>query len=186
MTFHKTEQSYRLAYKVKSVVPSYTMYYVSRVLGTKNFKNKTQQFKQAVDQCLSIKEELSYYTGSEWIFDCSKTQLLINFMKTDPLRKDFNLDIKGMKWRDYARNFGFGIKHYILHELSVVPSHGYKDAVLKMDKAYGWWPLSQAGLPLANVKSRDEMRKLLLSTESVKEAMAQIVAEKLKYYQGTL
>lgn len=30
------------------------------------------------------------------------------------------------------------------------------------------------------------MKKILLNTESVKEAMAQIVAEKLKFYQGTL
>jgi hypothetical protein len=97
----------------------------------------------------------------------------MQFTKDDPITAQaFDLDIKKIKWRDYARNFGFGIKHYILHELSVVPSHGYKDAVLKMEQSKSWWPFAQAGMPLANVKSREEMKKLLLNTESVKEAMA--------------
>ena len=28
----------------------------------------------------------------------------------------FNLDISKLKWRDYCRNYGFGIKQYILNE----------------------------------------------------------------------
>ena len=83
--------------------------------------------------------------------------------------KDFNLDMGRLKWRDYASNFGFGIKHYILHELSVVPSLGYKDAVLKMEQSKSWWPFASAGMPLENVKSREEMKKLLLNTDAVKE-----------------
>jgi hypothetical protein len=39
-TFHKTDQSYQFAYRLKSVIPSYTLYYVSRVFGTKSFKEK--------------------------------------------------------------------------------------------------------------------------------------------------
>jgi hypothetical protein len=32
------------------------------------------------------------------------------------------------------------------------------------------------------VRSGDEMKKIILNTESVKEAMAQIVGDKLKFY----
>ena len=53
-----------------------------------------------------------------------------------------------------------------------MPSLGYGDAVLRMEKSRSWWPFAAAGKPLLGVKSRDEMRKILLSTESVKEAMA--------------
>lgn len=49
LTFHKTDQSYQFAYRLKSVIPSYTLYYVSRVLGTKQFKEKISQLKDAVD-----------------------------------------------------------------------------------------------------------------------------------------
>jgi hypothetical protein len=57
---------------------------------------------------------------------------------------------------------------------------------MKMERSRSYWPFRSAGKPLLNVKSVDEMKKILLATESVKEAMAQIVAEKLKFYQGTL
>jgi len=98
----------------------------------------------------------------------------------------FNTDISKLKWRDYSRNFGYGIKHYILHEQAVVPSLGYGDAVMKMERSRSYWPFGTAGKAILNVKSVEEMKKILLATESVKEAMAQIVAEKLKFYQGTL
>lgn len=91
-----------------------------------------------------------------------------------------------MKWRDYARNFAYGIKHYILHEEAVVPSFGYGDAVVKMERTRSFLPWNSPGRALVNVKSRDEMKKIILNTESVKEAIATIVAEKLKFYQGTL
>lgn len=87
-----------------------------------------------------------------------------------------------MKWTDYARNYAYGIKHFILHEEAAVPSQGYGDAVIRMEKARGWFNFSQPGKPLMNLRSADEMKKIILNTESVKEAMAQIVGEKLKFY----
>jgi len=53
-----------------------------------------------------------------------------------------------------------------------VPSLGYGDAVLRMERSRSWWPFAATGKPLAGVKTTAEMRKILLSTESVKEAMA--------------
>ena len=91
-----------------------------------------------------------------------------------------------MKWRDYARNFAYGIKHYILHEEAAVPSLGYGDAVVRMENSRSILPWKSPGRALLNVKSPDEMKKIILSTSSVKEAMATIVSEKIKFYQGTL
>ena len=55
---------------------------------------------------------------------------MIEFVKQNPKELvDFNIDISKMKWRDYCRNFGYGIKHYLLNEEAVVPSLGYGDAV---------------------------------------------------------
>jgi|688.fasta_scaffold116545_4 hypothetical protein len=87
-----------------------------------------------------------------------------------------------MKWSDYARNYAYGIKHFILNEEAAVPSQGYGDAVMRMERSRGWFNFSTPGKPLLCVRSGDEMKKIILNTESVKEAMAQIVGDKLKFY----
>ena len=64
---------------------------------------------------------------------------------------------------------------------------GYADALVRMNIA-GW----QTWLPGSNfgkakdVRPVEEMQRLVLGKESVKEAMAAIVREKLTYYRGTL
>lgn len=143
LVLHRTDQSYKLAYRLKSVIPTYTLFYLSRILGTKSFKEKITELKGAVDQCFTIKQELTYYASNEWIFDCSNTAQLLAFLKNDAHEaKVFNIDISKLKWRDYCRNFGYGIKHYILHEQAVVPSLGYGDAVLKMERSRSYWPFA--------------------------------------------
>jgi hypothetical protein len=49
---------------------------------------------------------------------------------------------------------------------------GYGDAVMKMERSRSYWPFGSAGKAILNVKSVEEMKKILLATESVKEAMA--------------
>ena len=84
-------------------------------------------------------------------------------------------------------NMGYGIKHYVLKEEASLPSIGYNDVVQRMiqNNTREWLPWSKSGLPL-QVKSQPEIKKLLLGKESVKQAIAQLVKEKLAYYQGTL
>jgi hypothetical protein len=41
----------------------------------------------------------------------------MQFVSADPVEAaKFNIDASKLKWRDYCRNFGFGIKQYILNE----------------------------------------------------------------------
>jgi len=54
----------------------------------------------------------------------------------------------------------------------VIPSLGYGDAVTKMERSRSYWPFGSSGKAISNVKSVEEMKKILLATESVKEAMA--------------
>ena len=46
--------------------------------------------------------------------------------------KDFTLDVRVIKWKDYVMNHAYGVKHYILNEESVLPSMGYNDALVTM------------------------------------------------------
>lgn len=172
---------------MRSVVPTEILYYLSKVFGSKQFKEDITELRSAVEQCYWVKEELTWYVTHEWIFDTSTTTKMIDFIRSDPTEMaEFNIDISKMKWSDYARNYAYGVKHFLLNEEAVVPSMGYGDAVQKMEKTRGLWNWNAAGRPLLNLKSGDEMKKLILNTEQVKEAIAQIVSDKLKFYQGTL
>lgn len=42
---------------------------------------------------------------------------------------EFELNVHKMNWKNYAKNFGYGIKCYILKEEASVPSIGYNDVV---------------------------------------------------------
>ena len=70
-------------------------------------------------------------------------------------------------------NFGYGIKCYILKEEAALPSMGYNDVVQRMVKLGGrdLLPWNKQGLPI-KARSRLEMQKLILSNQSVKDAMA--------------
>lgn len=45
ITFHKNETSYNMAYKLKSVIPSYTLFYLSKIFGSKKFKENISELK---------------------------------------------------------------------------------------------------------------------------------------------
>ena len=77
-------------------------------------------------------------------------------------------------------NLGYGIKMYQLKEEAAIPSLGYNDAVTHMGKRW-----NNPGKRL-KIKSRDEIRQIILSKESVKQAMAAKVKVKLDYYRGTM
>ena len=86
-------------------------------------------------------------------------------------------------------NHAFGIKRYILNEDAVVPSEGYDDASTRMwnKSLLSFLPWNQRkGAAVARPRSCDEMRKIILGKDSVKEAIADIVKEKLLYYRNTL
>jgi hypothetical protein len=48
ITFHKSESSYNLSYKLKSVIPTNILYYLSRVFGSKKFKADIEELRGAV------------------------------------------------------------------------------------------------------------------------------------------
>jgi hypothetical protein len=84
-------------------------------------------------------------------------------------------------------NLGYGIKNYVLREEASLPSIGYSDVVQTM-KDLGvreFLPWHKQGI-ISNVRAADELRKIILNRPSVKEAMAQMVKERLEYNRGTL
>jgi len=84
-------------------------------------------------------------------------------------------------------NLGYGIKNYILKEEAALPSAGYNDVVQRMINVGGkdLLPWNKQGLPL-NVRTQDDMKRIILGNSAVKEAIANLVKDKLAYNRGTL
>jgi glycerol-3-phosphate O-acyltransferase len=84
-------------------------------------------------------------------------------------------------------NLGYGIKNYVLKEEAALPSVGYNDVVQRMINIGGkdLLPWNKQGLPL-DVRTRDEMTRIILGATSVKEAIANLVKDKIAYNRGTL
>jgi len=85
-------------------------------------------------------------------------------------------------------NHAYGVKHYVLKEEAALPSVGYNDALvlLRSLSIADWTPWN--GKVNWNMVTRptQDMRRMVLETHSVKEAIGEIVAQKLAYYKNTL
>ena len=51
--------------------------------------------------------------------------------------QEFEIDTHRLNWASYAKNFGYGIKCYILKEEASLPSIGYNDMVTRMVRLGG-------------------------------------------------
>ena len=85
-------------------------------------------------------------------------------------------------------NHAYGIKRFILKEEAEMPSIGYNDIITYMSAQHGenylpyWY---SRGKPL-KVRTPEEMKRMILSSEQVKRAMALLVSERAKAYEGHL
>ena len=85
-------------------------------------------------------------------------------------------------------NHAYGVKHYVLKEEAVLPSIGYNDSLVRI-KAFSfvdWAPWSPKHNWTLDKRDLKEMQRMILETDSVKEAIGNIVADKLAYYKNTL
>jgi len=85
-------------------------------------------------------------------------------------------------------NHAYGVKHYLLKEEAVIPSMGYGDALVHVGafSIVDWAPWTEKVIWDMNTRPVTDMQRMVLETDSVKEAMAEIVAKKLAYYKNTL
>lgn len=85
-------------------------------------------------------------------------------------------------------NHAYGVKRYVLNEEAALPSAGYNDSLVPIKKftLLDWAPWSKKFNWNMEVRPTAEIKKLVLETPAVSEAMATIVATKLDYYKNSL
>ena len=100
----------------------------------------------------------------------------------------FNVNVKNINWKHLAMNHAYGVKHYVLKEEAALPSIGYNDSLVRIGKfnlgdLVPWSKTVNWNMQVRNIK---DMQQIILETDSVKESIGTIVADKLAYYKNTL
>ena len=62
-----------------------TLYYATRVVGTKSFSNSVKEMREGVETCWEANNTLKKYTKSEWIYDNASTLQLEIFLSSSQL-----------------------------------------------------------------------------------------------------
>lgn len=135
---------------------------------------------------MDVCEKFKFFTLNEWVFDSASIHKFNNFIPAQE-KDSFEINLQKIDWPKYSMNLGYGIKNYVLREEASLPSIGYSDVVQTM-KDLGvreFLPWHKQGI-ISNVRAAGELRKIILNRPSVKEAMAQMVKERLEYNRGTL
>ena len=118
LTAHTNQKSYEMAFKLKSELPALGYYYMTKILGSKQTKKISKEYKKQIEQCKIIGSKFSHFMNNEWIFDNASTLTLAsNLKELDPsgeLSETLNFDVSQIKWKPFCQNHAYGIKRYIL------------------------------------------------------------------------
>lgn len=164
---------------------------MTRVLGTKKFANDVVELKKGVEQVRQANISFKFYTTNEWVFDNANSQKLELFLKSSNNGADADdwiVNVKQVEWTPFAMNHAYGVKRYLLHEEAAVPSEGFGDSLVPIRnfKLTDLVPWSKKINWEFDVRPTKAMEQLILETDSVKEAIGDIVSTKLDYYKNTL
>ena len=174
-----------MAFKLRSEVPANTLYYLTKVIGTKKMRNSASEFRDYVNKCKQIAVDFAYFMNNEWIFDnASAFQMQKQLMEADPTGGQLNLvpfDIQSIKWAPLIQNHGYGIKRYILQEEAYMPSLGYHDARTRMftpatAKLMNPWG---HGTFFKKVLGFEETKQIILSSPWVQREMDNLITHRL-------
>ena len=184
-------KSYERAFRYRTQLPTKALFYATRVLSTKKFAADVRELRDGVEQVRIANETFSFFLLKDWVFDSASCQKLDAFLKASSApgeHASFPVNVKQIQWEPFAQNHAYGVKHYVLKEEAVLPSLGFGDSLVPI-KSFGfadWAPWSKKVSWNMNVRLTADMERLVLETDSVKEAIAEIVATKLAYYKNTL
>lgn len=177
---------YKASYVLKRKLPMLAAYHVTRALPLPaKTKADLQELKDAVDKCEEIGSSFQYFTENEWIFQNRRAVALNHSpLLTERDRALLNCDVTRVNWALYLPNFTYGIKRFILKEEAELPSVGYSDVIARMANFSGenFLPFSSLGKPI-KVRSSEEMKRLILGGDEVKEVIAQVVNQRTSKYK---
>jgi hypothetical protein len=96
LTLHKSEVTSKLAQKLQTELPSNAMFYISKVFGTKRYKQNAVQFRDALVKAKEVTKRFTFFTTNEWVFDSASIHKLSAFLaasKNEAQISDFEIDI---------------------------------------------------------------------------------------------
>ena len=161
------------------------------MIGSKKLANDVVELRAGVADCWAANENFKHYLSNDWVFDNANLGRLEDFLLQSSDKTEiaqFPVNVKNIEWTPYAWNHAYGVKHYVLKEEAVVPAEGYNDLLMRLRRmtlkelAFG----SSNTAWFYDARPPADMERTVLETNSVREVIGEIVAEKLAYYKHTL
>ena len=128
LVMYNNMQLYRTMFKIKRKIPMMIVYNMSKVFGTKSFKEKIFQLKDAIDKTEAAGFIFEHFTLNQWIFTNDEARRTFELMSNDD-KALFNFDVSRIEWNMFTINNAYGIRRFVLKEEAELPSAGYNDVV---------------------------------------------------------
>ena len=184
-SFISNQKIYKTVFTIQRKLPVLAAQHLVNIIpGTNKMRENLSQLKDAFDKCEEIGNSFEHFTVSEWIFDNKQAMRLYLQELSEAERRTFNIDVTVINWRMYLMNFAYGIKRFILKEEAELPSVGYNDVIslMNQNRFVNFIPFYTLGKWI-NVRSPEEMKKIVLASDEVRDAMAQVVRERTTKYR---
>ncbi|CAK65858.1 unnamed protein product (macronuclear) [Paramecium tetraurelia] len=184
LTFYKNERLYKLMTKIKNT-PALMYYQIANRIGNKEMKIQAKRLKKIIERAESINETFKPFVINEWIFESSKSNLLVEFL-SESEKQNFNVDIEKLNWRNYLERFNWGIQKYILKDQARELSEQSTDVLSQRNQQSYFsdieWCLNNG--QDFKTKTAKEQISLVMNSQRVQSVIKQLVEEKAKKYQS--
>ena len=80
LTMHKDVKIYKRTFKLRSQIPTQALYYLTRVLATKQLAADVVELKKGVEDVRKANETFKFYTLREWVYDNATCRQLEQFL----------------------------------------------------------------------------------------------------------
>jgi len=81
LTIHRNPLKYARTFRYRSQIPTEALYYLTRVLATKQFAADVKELREGVESVRQANITFQHYTMHEWIFDNANCAQLEAFVK---------------------------------------------------------------------------------------------------------
>ena len=82
ITIHRNQLKYQRSFKYRSQIPTAVLFYMTRVLGSKQLASDVSELRDGVESVRQANITFEHYTMNEWVFDNANSTKLEAFIRS--------------------------------------------------------------------------------------------------------